>query len=97
MFVPKMGWESLPNVEDVTCSMEQSGYGTLYTVEFNAFPALPYQNNIFEHFGNPGATSFSCDISKVCFCHLALVFRVHPHVLTLPQNVAIEDNFRGYS
>ena len=60
------GWESMPNIEDVSCSMEFKGdYGTIYTVELNEFPALPYQNNIFQHFGNPGLDSFSCDISHV--------------------------------
>lgn len=59
------GWESLPNLEDVTCSVTYDGLGTVYTVELDAFPPLPYQNNIFSHFGNPGLSSFSCDISHV--------------------------------
>jgi len=60
------GWESMPNIDDVSCSLEfQGDYGSIYTVELNSFPALPYQNNIFNHFGNPGLGSFSCDISQV--------------------------------
>jgi len=59
------GWESMPNVEDVSCSVAIDGLGTTYLVELSTFPALPYQNNIFEHGGNPGIASFACDISHV--------------------------------
>lgn len=59
------GWESLANIQDVTCTATQEDRGIIYTVEFDSFPPLPYQNNIFVHYGNPGLTSFSCDISQV--------------------------------
>ena len=60
------GWETMPNIDDVSCSLEMQGdYGSIYTVELNTFPSLPYQNNVFNHFGNPGLDSFSCDISQV--------------------------------
>jgi len=69
------GWESMPNIDDVSCSLEfQGDYGSIYTVELNSFPALPYQNNIFNHFGNPGLGSFSCDISQVSLPHLEFHF-----------------------
>ncbi len=55
----------MPNVEGVSCTAEASGTGLIYTVELTAFPALPYQNNIFSHNGNPGLSHFSCDISHV--------------------------------
>jgi hypothetical protein len=76
---PQAGWESMPNIDDVSCSLEfQGDYGSIYTVELNTFPALPYQNNIFNHFGNPGLGSFSCDISQVS---PQLLFTVHRPVL----------------
>ena len=60
------GWETMNNIEDVTCSVEYEGdFGTIYTVELEAFPPLPWQNNIYDHYGNPPISAFTCDISKI--------------------------------
>lgn len=57
-------WESLGNVEDVSCTRSvdgSSGYTAQYTVELRSFPLFPSQNNVYSHTGNPAASSFSCD------------------------------------
>ena len=59
------GWETMNNIEDVSCTVEVNGYGSVYTVELEAFPALPWQNNIFDHYGNPPVRAFTCDTSKI--------------------------------
>ena len=60
------GWETMNNIEDVTCAVEYEGeFGTIYTVELEAFPPLPWQNNIYDHYGNPPISAFTCDISKI--------------------------------
>ncbi len=65
----------MPNIAGVACTAQVSGTGTIYTVEITAFPALPYQNNIFNHNGNPGIAQFSCDISQVTHACTKPVFR----------------------
>lgn len=60
-------WEGLDNVESVECSktLPGSGPGAIYSITFTAFPALPSQNNVFSHDGNPDLSSFTCDTSSV--------------------------------
>lgn len=58
-------WESLHNVEQVVCfrgAINQAG-GATYNIKFLAWPAIPMQNNIFSHEGNPPLTAFTCDVS----------------------------------
>ncbi len=58
-------WESLDNVEQVVCfrgAINQAG-GATYNIKFLAWPAVPMQNNIFSHEGNPPLTAFMCDAS----------------------------------
>ena len=58
----KSAFESLRNVQAVNCtqgSIDNYG-GTTYTVVFRAFPEVPYENNIFHHYGDPPLSSFGC-------------------------------------
>jgi hypothetical protein len=55
-------WESLDNVEDVTCTKS----GSAYEITFNAFAIARAENNVFtNHDGNPLLGNFTCDISDV--------------------------------
>lgn len=58
-------WESLENVEDVTCKMSTTAAGAKYNVSFESWPVVPRENNLFSHTGNPPIESFTCDISAV--------------------------------
>jgi hypothetical protein len=61
-------FESLPNVEEVTCTRTPQNNGNLganYTITFKRFPVLPHENNIFSHSGNPALLDFSCDASEL--------------------------------
>jgi len=60
-------WESLDNVDDVTCTRALTGGGAYtaeYEVEFVAFPLFPSENNLHKHNGNPPIASFSCDTTN---------------------------------
>ncbi|CAM9881317.1 unnamed protein product [Chrysoparadoxa australica] len=60
--------EALPNIEDVTVTQGVDGTtkGAVYTITFIQWPALPSQNNIFTHDGNPSITAdFSCDTTGI--------------------------------
>lgn len=61
----KAAWESLGNVEQVSClrSAINAAGGATYNIQFLAWPAVPKQNNIFHHEGNPPLSAFSCDAS----------------------------------
>jgi len=58
----KSAWESLDNVESVTCkrSQVQDDRGSSYIVQFNGWPVLPFQNNYDTHDGNPSISQFAC-------------------------------------
>lgn len=60
-------FRTLSNVEDVTCSRTSPTLvsGATYTINFLSFPTKPYENNIFNHDGNPPLSSFQCDTSLV--------------------------------
>ena len=60
-------WESLDNVEQVACyrSDVNDAWGATYNIRFLAWPAIPMQNNIFYHDGNPPLSAFTCDASHV--------------------------------
>ncbi|GMH52097.1 hypothetical protein TrRE_jg12444, partial [Triparma retinervis] len=71
--------ESLPNVASVTCVRAAANPARLsanYTIKFIAWPAIPHENNIYSHSGNPNLMDFSCDVSEVAgtaagaFCKL---------------------------
>jgi len=75
----KAAWESLDNIEQVTClrSTINAVGGATYNIQFLAWPAVPKQNNIFNHEGNPSLSAFSCDTSGVAvwpngnaLCHI---------------------------
>lgn len=42
-----------------------SSFGTTYTVEILTWPDYPYQNNVYEHDGNPPLSSMSCDVTHI--------------------------------
>ena len=80
----KAAWESLDNVEQVAClrgTLNEAG-GSTYNIKFLAWPAVPMQNNVFNHDGNPPLSAFSCDSSNVTVlpygdvtCHIEDVVR----------------------
>lgn len=35
------------------------------SVSFVSFPAVPVENNIFYHTGNPDLSAFTCDVSAI--------------------------------
>ncbi|GMI18818.1 hypothetical protein TrLO_g6162 [Triparma laevis f. longispina] len=39
--------------------------GANYTITFQSFPTFPYENNVYNHNGNPNVLDFSCDVSEV--------------------------------
>ena len=63
----EVAWESLDNVEQVTCRRGDlnAAWGATYNIQFLAWPAIPMQNNVFHHEGNPPLSSFTCDASNV--------------------------------
>lgn len=63
----KTSFESLNNIESVSCTRGEvsTTFGAEYTVEILAWPSYPYQNNVFNHEGNPPISHFSCDTSDV--------------------------------
>lgn len=42
-----------------------SSFGTTYTVEILTWPDYPYQNNVYEHDGNPALSTMSCGLTHV--------------------------------
>jgi hypothetical protein len=63
----ELAWKSLDNVEQVTCRRGgvNAAWGATYNIQFLAWPAIPMQNNVFHHEGNPPLSSFTCDASNV--------------------------------
>lgn len=47
------------------CSVTSLGVDRqLLNITLEEFPAVPYENNIFSHNGNPPLSHFSCDVSN---------------------------------
>ena len=70
-------WESLANIEDVTCTFSDPAgdNNAQYDVEFHAFTEWPvYYNNIHYHDGNPPISQFSCDIEHFTAAGATCVF-----------------------
>lgn len=60
----KTQFQSLRNVKAVDCSLAvRSTVHSTYTVKFKSFPLTPYENNIYNHRGNPALSSFACGIA----------------------------------
>ena len=57
-------FQNLPNIKKVNCTVMEynsvSGAAT-YLVEIIKFPTLPYENNIYNHDGNPSVSDFYCN------------------------------------
>ena len=59
-------FQSLDGISTVVCSRTIEANGTtIYSVEIEAFPDTPIQNNVFSHDGSPGLGYFACDYSGV--------------------------------
>jgi hypothetical protein len=63
----EIAFAALPNVEEVSCSRSTptADQGATYMIQFLSFPLKPYENNIYNHNGNPPLSSFQCDTSLV--------------------------------
>ena len=61
-------FKQLKNAADVNCVQEtldpQGGTGS-YIITFNKWSTYPYENNFFNHSGNPHIQSFSCNTTNV--------------------------------
>ena len=58
----KRQFESLPNVETVNCTLESTPTSFLKTilVTFEAFPLLPFENNVYVNNGDPNDWKVGC-------------------------------------
>ena len=94
----KKKFESLPNIKRVVCTqgaLDYSGGGTTYTVQIQAWPTNPWENNVYTHRGNPTIDSFHCDASlatnslnNAITCVVADVTYstpTSPHAVVVPQ------------
>jgi hypothetical protein len=58
---------ALPNVQFASCeriSTNEWGGGT-YKIAFDAWPTIPWENNLFSHNGDPPLSAFACNISSI--------------------------------
>jgi hypothetical protein len=60
-------FQTLPNIGEVKCGRNKPDTrgGALYEIQLRSFPAVPHENNIYFHSGNPPLSSFTCDTSLV--------------------------------
>ncbi|CAN0348582.1 unnamed protein product, partial [Phaeothamnion confervicola] len=57
---------SLPNVARASAqrgATDAASGGAAYTIALEAFPVVPWENNLYSHDGNPPLSAFSCDVS----------------------------------
>ncbi|KAG5188017.1 hypothetical protein JKP88DRAFT_347960 [Tribonema minus] len=58
---------SLPNVASASCErgpINEWG-GATYTISFDAWPTQPFENNLYNHDGNPSLQQFACNMTAI--------------------------------
>jgi hypothetical protein len=58
---------ALPNVQFASCQRISTNEwsGGTYEIAFDAWPTIPWENNLFSHNGNPPLSAFACNMSSI--------------------------------
>jgi hypothetical protein len=58
---------ALPNVQFASCERISTNEwsGGTYEIAFDAWPTIPWENNLFSHNGDPPLSAFACNMSSI--------------------------------